>query len=125
MAYDQLLAQRVREILARRKGFAAKEMMGGITFLLNGHMCCGVEKDRLMVRVGPERYAEALARPHARPMDFTGRPLKGFVFVDPPGFKTDSGLRQWVLRGVEFVASLPPKKVTVRARAAAAKRVRR
>lgn len=125
MAYDQFLAQRVREILARRKGFAAKEMMGGITFLLNGNMCCGVDKDHLMVRVGPERYTEALAQPHARPMDFTGRPLRGFVFVDPPGFKTDNRLREWVMRGVDFAASLPAKKPTVRARAGTVKRIRR
>ena len=83
MAYDERLAQRVREELADRPGYAEKKMFGGLCFLLRGNMCCGVGKDGLMVRVGPEQYESALADDHARQMDFTGRPMKGFVFVHP------------------------------------------
>jgi hypothetical protein len=84
-------------------------MFGGIAFMLHGNMCCGVVKDTLMVRVGPEQYAKALAEPHARPMDFTGRPLNGFVYVGPAGYKTEAALRQWLKRATNFVASLPAK----------------
>jgi len=72
-------------------------------------MCCGVVKDDLVVRVGPEQYDTILAQPHARPMDFTGRPLKGFVYVGPAGYRSDQALAIWVERGVDFAASLPPK----------------
>jgi hypothetical protein len=84
-------------------------MFGGIAFMLNGNMCCGVVKDDLMVRLAPDRSEEALQLPHARPMDFTGRPMKGFVFVEPAGVATDEALREWVKRGVEFASTLPAK----------------
>lgn len=74
--------------------------------MLHGKMCCGVLKDGLVVRVGPERYAAALATPHARPMDFTGRPLRGFLFVAAGGYKTDTTLRKWVQQAVDFTSSL-------------------
>jgi TfoX/Sxy family transcriptional regulator of competence genes len=109
MAYNEQLADRVREILARHQGLAEKRMFGGISFMLHGNMCCGVVNDDLMVRVGPERYDTLLAQPHTRPMDFTGRPLKGFVYVGPGGYRSDDALATWVQRGVDFAASLPPK----------------
>ena len=109
MAYDEQLAGRVRDVLARRKDVSEKKMFGGLSFMLGGNMCCGVDKDNLMVRVGPEQYETALAQPHARPMDFTGRPLKGMVYVDPEGYRTDAALAAWVKRGVDFAASLPAK----------------
>jgi hypothetical protein len=109
MAYDARLAERVRRSLARRKGVVEKKMFGGVAFMLHGKMCCGVLKDDLVVRVGPERYGKALARRHARLMDFTGRPLKGFVFVGPGGSKTDKSLAKWLTEAVEFAASLPRK----------------
>ncbi len=84
-------------------------MFGGIAFMLNGHMCCGVTRHDLMVRVGPDAYEDSLARPHARPMDFTGRPMKGMVYVGPGGCEDDDDLRAWVDRGVAFATSLPPK----------------
>lgn len=84
-------------------------MFGGIAFMLHGKMCCGVVKDDLVVRVGPEQYEKALSQPHARPMDFTGRPLRGFVFVDPTGYKTDKPLAKWVEQAVEFAMTLPRK----------------
>ncbi len=109
MAYDESLAERVRAVLAGEPGVSEKRMFGGLTFLLNGNMCCGLTGTDLMVRVGPDAYDEALARPHAREMDFTGRSLKGFVFVAPEGHASDADLRTWVGLGREFAASLPAK----------------
>lgn len=84
-------------------------MFGGIAFMLNGNMCCGVVKDELMVRVGAEQHAAALALPGARPMDFTGRPMNGMVFVRPAGYRDGRALAAWVKRGADYAASLPPK----------------
>lgn len=109
MAYDEAVADRIRKLLARQKSLAERKMFGGLAFMVNGHMAVGVNADNLMVRVGPDAHADALAQPHARPMDFTGRPMKGFVFVDPPGYADDKSLSTWVDRGVQFVTSLPPK----------------
>ena len=106
MAYNEDLADRVRKALAGRKGLAEKKMFGGLTFMLAGNMCYGIIKDNLMVRVGPELYAEALSEPHARPMDFTGRPMKGMVYVGPEGYRTDADLARWVKRAADFAASL-------------------
>jgi TfoX/Sxy family transcriptional regulator of competence genes len=109
MAYDESMAYRVREALAQQEGVTERKMFGGLAFMVKGHMCCGVMQDHLMVRVGPQQYEEALAQPHAREMDFTGRPMKGIVWVDPPGYATDEDLRTWVGQGLAFVTSLPPK----------------
>jgi TfoX/Sxy family transcriptional regulator of competence genes len=109
MAYDDKLAARVRSALAGREGLSERKMFGGLAFMLNGNMACGLTADALMVRVGAERFQEALAEPHARPMNFTGRPMKGMVYVDPAGYATDDGLAAWVERGLQFAASLPPK----------------
>jgi len=109
MAYDEGLAQRLREILDDRPAVTEKKMFGGLAFLQAGHMCCGVLGDTLMARVGPERYAEALARPHAREMDFTGKSMKGLVYVDPAGIADDADLEAWVALCEAFVGSLPPK----------------
>ena len=109
MAYDEQLAERIRQALAGREGLTEKKMFGGMAFMLNGNMCCGIVGDELMLRVGPERFEETLARPHARPMDFTGRPMKGMVYVGPQGIKSDAGLAAWLRLGVEFAATLPPK----------------
>jgi len=109
MAYDEQLAERLRTALAGREGLSERRMFGGLAFMLNGNMCCGLTADALMVRVGPDRFPEALDQPHARPMDFTGRPMKGMVYVDPAGYATDDDLAAWVGRGVAFAATLPPK----------------
>ena len=106
MAYNVELAARVRHLLGERKGLTEKKMFGGLSFLLGGKMCCGVVKDDLVVRVGPDRHDEALAEPNARPMNFTGRPMKGFVYVGPEGYGEDKALSKWVNRGVEFASSL-------------------
>jgi TfoX/Sxy family transcriptional regulator of competence genes len=109
MAYDEGLAQRIREVLEERTDVAEKRMFGGVAFLVNGNMAVGVVKSELMVRVGPDAHAAALREPHARPMDFAKRPMKGFVFVAEAGLAEDAQLSAWVERGVRFAASLPPK----------------
>ena len=109
MAYDEGLAHRVRELMDQAPGFHEKKMFGGLCFMLNGNMACGINGDQLMVRVGPDAYQNALARPHAREMDFTGRALKGFVYVDADGLAEDAGLQAWIDLGTEFAGSFPPK----------------
>lgn len=109
MPYDEGLAQRLREALEDRSGVTEKKMFGGLAFLLNGNMCVGVVRDELMVRVGPDAYDDALCQPHAREMDFTRKPLRGFVYVGSKGFETDADLDRWVQRGVRFASSLPAK----------------
>jgi hypothetical protein len=109
MAYDEGLAQRMREALAVIPDIDEKKMFGGIGFLLNGNMACGVNKDDLIVRVGPEAYKGALAEPHTKEFDMTGRPMKGWVVVRPGGYETDQALKRWVQRGVDFALTLPPK----------------
>jgi len=109
MAYDDLLASRVRRALADTDGLTERQMFGGLCLLINGHMCAGIVGSTLMVRVGPDGYAEALAQPHVRPMDFTGRPMTGMIFVDPPALATDASLGAWVRRGAAHAGSLPAK----------------
>lgn len=109
MAYDEGLAERLREVYVGMPDVTEKKMFGGLAFMVRGHMSCGVVNDTLMARVGPASYADALARPHAREMDFTGKPLKGFVYVDAEGIESDDALASWVRLSLEFVGSLPPK----------------
>lgn len=109
MAFDEGVAERLREVFAGQDDISEKKMFGGIAFMHRGNMCCGVVNDILMARVGPEAYADALGRPHAREMDFTGKPLTGFVYVDPPGFAENAQLRDWVGLCQLFTGSLPAK----------------
>jgi TfoX/Sxy family transcriptional regulator of competence genes len=109
MAFDETLAARVREILGPVAGFSEKKMFGGLCFLLHGNMCCGVLKDELVLRVAPERAQELLSGPHTRPMDFTGRALKGFVYVETGGLRTDRQRSGWVSMTQSFARSLPRK----------------
>ncbi len=109
MAYDETLAKRLRDALDGAGHISEKKMFGGIAFMLNGNMCCGITDDLLMARVGPAAYDDALGRPHARPMDFTGRPMKGYVYVESGGIKSDKDLREWVRMCVGFVRTLPEK----------------
>jgi len=106
MAYSEALANRVREALARKKGVEEKRMMGGLGFMIGGHMALGIVGEELMVRVGPDAYQRALGRVHAREMDFTGRSIKGFVFVEPAGTRTKRSLASWVAPAVAFAKSL-------------------
>jgi TfoX/Sxy family transcriptional regulator of competence genes len=109
MAYDEGLAQRIREALDEPPGFVEKKMFGGIGFMLQGNLACGVIGDELIVRVGPDRYEHALAKPHTRPFDFTGRPMTGWITLAPGGYESDNDLRRWVEQGINFAKSLPPK----------------
>ena len=112
MGYNEELATRIRRSLADRTDVVEKKMFGGLCFMVGGAMCCGLTKTDFMVRVGPEQYDDALAQPHARPMDFTGRPLKGMVYVAPEGLQTDAALARWIRRGLSFMsaAKAAPKK---------------
>lgn len=109
MAFDVTLAARVRGILSPAAGFSEKKMFGGLCFLIHGNMCCGVLKDELVLRLEPERAEKLLRRPHTRPMDFTGRPLKGFVFIEAGGLRTARQLSAWVAMARSFAQGLPPK----------------
>lgn len=109
MAYSEELASRVRPLLAAQTDLREQKMFGGLTFMVGGHMCCGVLGDELMVRVGPAQYSAALEQPHARMIDFTGRPMAGMVMVATAGLAADTDLAAWVERGLAFVTALPPK----------------
>ena len=110
MAYDEDLANRIREALSDVRDTGEIAMFGGLCFTVGGHMAVGIVGDELMVRVGPDGYPAALARPHAREMTFTGRSMKGFVFIEKAGLRTQPMLSSWVDPAVEFVRTLPPKK---------------
>jgi TfoX/Sxy family transcriptional regulator of competence genes len=109
MAYSESLARRIRHLLAHRRGITEKKMFGGIGFLLNGNMCVGVWKSSLIVRLGSEGATAALEEPNVVEFDITGRPMKGWVMVEPDGLETDEQLGHWVQRAVEFVETLPKK----------------
>jgi hypothetical protein len=110
MAFDESLATRIRDALARKKGIEEKKMFGGVGFLLNGNMLVGVWKDSLIVRLGPDNYDDALLEPHVKELDITGRPMKGWVLVEPEGVKDDDPLSGWIQRAVKFVRTLPAKE---------------
>ena len=110
MCFDEGLAERLREILQSDRNISEKKMFGGLAFMSRGYMFMGILGETLMARVGPTNYEPALSLPHVREMDFTGKPTKGYVFIDPPGFEEDSDLSHWVNQCHLFVQSLPPKK---------------
>jgi TfoX/Sxy family transcriptional regulator of competence genes len=103
MAYDERLAARIREVLREQSSITERKMFGGVAFLCDGRMCCGVAGPDLVVRVIEAEMPAALSEPHVRPMDLTGRPLRGFVFVSPEGCRTAAALRKWVANGLRFV----------------------
>ena len=105
---DEGLVQRIRESLAS-SAIVEKKMFGGVAFMSRGYMFVGVSGSTLMARVGPDGYTRALAQPHVREMDFTGRPMKGYVFIDPPGIERDEDLEYWTSACLEFVRMLPDK----------------
>lgn len=109
MAYDEGLAQRIREVLDSAEPITEKKMFGGLAFLERGHMFVGIVGEALMARIGPAAYDGALTRPNVRPMDFTGRPMKGYVFVDAPGIERDEDLAGWVEAARNFARTLPDK----------------
>ena len=109
MAYDKHLAERIRRVLSKRRAITEKQMFGGLAFLAHGKMCCGIVGRELMVRVGPEAYEKALSRRHVRPMDFTGKPLKGFVYVSREGFTSAKSLKGWIDQSIDFARTLSGK----------------
>ncbi|TCV89616.1 TfoX/Sxy family protein [Sulfurirhabdus autotrophica] len=110
MSYDEGLAQRLRELLPSQQNITERKMFGGLAFMSRGYMFVGIVGDVLMARVGPEYYELALSRPYVREMDFTGKPMKGYVYVESSGYEEDSDLSEWVLKCLDFVHSLPSKK---------------
>jgi TfoX/Sxy family transcriptional regulator of competence genes len=114
MAFDEGLSERLHDQfeqlgLAPPNDLVAKRMFGGLCFMVRGHMCCGIVGDTLMARVGPDQYAECLEASHAREMDFTGRAMKGMVYVSPEGIDADEDLATWVDSCLSFLTGLPPK----------------
>jgi TfoX/Sxy family transcriptional regulator of competence genes len=109
MPYSEALAERVRHLLTGRKGIAERKMFGGVGFLLRGHMLVGVWQHSLLARVGPDDYQNALAQPHVREFDITGRAMRGWVLVDPDGVDEDRQLSDWIDRATAFVQTLPAK----------------
>jgi hypothetical protein len=110
MAYDEALADRVRVILGERRGVSERRMFGGLCFMVDGKMFMGINVGKIMCRVGPEAHDEAMSRPGVRVMDFTGRPMQGYVYVGSPSIDCDSGLEAWVEQTYAFADSLPAKK---------------
>ena len=104
MAYDQRVVERIREILRGHGDVVEKRMVGGLSFIVNGSMCCGVTGNALMIRVGSENRKRALARPHVRPMKFGSTTLAGFILIEPAGYQTPAALRSWVQQGIRYVA---------------------
>lgn len=109
MPFDEKLAGRVRRLLGGRRDLEEKQMFGGLAFMVGGHMAVGVVKSTLMIRVDAADQEELLEEPHVRPMDFTGRPLRGFLYVDPPGIASGPALKRWVGYGVAYAESKPKK----------------
>jgi hypothetical protein len=109
MPYSESLASRLRDIFRNQRGIAEKKMFGGVGFLLRGNLCVGIWEQSLIARIGPDRYAAALEQPHVREFDITGRPMRGWVLIDPDGIDLDAELRHWVQQASQFVSTLPPK----------------
>jgi TfoX/Sxy family transcriptional regulator of competence genes len=110
MAFDESLAARIRQQLARRKNVEERKMFGGIGFLLNGNLLVGVWKESLVVQLGEDEGEEALKEPHVKEFDITGRPMRNWVLVEPEGVKDDEQLSAWIQRAVKFVGALPAKE---------------
>ena len=109
MAYNEKLAERMRSLLKSKRGVVEKKMFGGIGFLVNGNMACGVNKQDLIVRLGDDDFQKALRQPGVRIFDMTGRPMKGWILVSAKGYASDKALEGWMEKGVKFAKSLPPK----------------
>ena len=108
MAYDERTAGRLRKLLSARSDVVERQLMGGLCFMVSGHMCCSVSgRGGLLVRVGPDAHQSMLSEPHAGPMEMRGRIMTGFVRVAPEGYRTEVGLKKWLTRAVDFVATMP------------------
>ena len=109
MAYSASLAARIRDALGKRRGVEEKKMFGGVGFLLNGNLLVGVWKDAIVARLGPEQAGQALQEEHVKEFDITGRPMKGWLLVEPDGVESEQQLRDWIERALAFVTTLPKK----------------
>lgn len=109
MAYDEALAQRVRHLLQRRAGYSERKMFGGICFMLQGNMSCGIVQDKLMLRLGEKQVPQALQEPFTQEMDFTGKVMKSMIYVEAPGIANDEDLKDWVNQAIKFARTLPAK----------------
>jgi TfoX/Sxy family transcriptional regulator of competence genes len=109
MSYDETLVDQIRKLLPSRKNLTEKKMFGGLGFLLSGNICCGAWNEFLILRLGEDAARQVLGEPHARPFDITGRPMRGWVMIEPAGWQDQSRLRRWVSWAVEFTDSLPEK----------------
>lgn len=123
MAYDELLAKRIRNFLTPyQKNVEEKKMMGGLCFMYKGSMSCGIVKEDLMVRVIDEKFEPSLQKPYCREMDFTGKVLKNFLYIDKDGFRSENQLRAWLELGIEFVEKQGPKTKKSKAKKTAKKK---
>jgi TfoX/Sxy family transcriptional regulator of competence genes len=109
MAYNQKLAERITNVLGPLPGLEAKKMFGGMCYMLNGNMLCGVVDNRMIVRLGKERQTEAMTQPHTRPFDYTGKAMSGWLMVEEQGCEAEEDLADWVQVCLEYVRPLPPK----------------
>ena len=109
MAFDDKLAERIRKRLSKRRGLTEKRMFGGLAFLLNGNMCCGVHGQEMIVRLAPEQTDQALSERHTRIFDLSGRPMKGWILVQPKGLTTEDALVKWIQVGLKYASALPAK----------------
>ena len=109
MAFNESLAARIRDALALRKNVVEKKMFGGVCFLLNGNMLVGVWREFFIARLGPDQGEEALLEPHVKKMDITGKPMKGWILVEPEGVEDDDQLKEWIQRATKFVGKLAAK----------------
>jgi len=109
MAYDEVLAKRIEKLMKKKGGFSKKEMFGGIGYMIHGNMCSGVHKEYLILRLGKDVAESALKEKHTRPFDITGRPMSGWVMVNPNGTRDEDALRKWIDDAMSFVKTLPPK----------------
>jgi TfoX/Sxy family transcriptional regulator of competence genes len=110
LAYEANAVDRVRRVLARRRGIAERKMMGALCFMANGKMCCGITGSALMVRVDADAGERLVGKPHIRPLEFAGRRARGFVLIDPPAYRSDTALANWVRQALDFAARLPTKR---------------
>lgn len=109
MAYNQELAERMRAKLKSSRGVTEKKMFGGVGFLVNGNMACGVINDDLIVRLSEDEFAKALKRKHVRVFDFSGKPMTGWIYVSAEGYKLEKALAGWMEKGMALAKSLPKK----------------
>jgi len=109
MAYDTVLGERIKGMLANEGGYVEKHMFGGVAFMVNGNMACGVHKDRLIARIPTEDYSTSLSMPFVDVFDISGRPMAGWITVKPEGVASNEALRAWIQKAVAFARSLPSK----------------